>query len=55
MSYFLAGLFFAAVPALAVGLVIAFFSGPLGVVVVLGVFGFGLDLCFRGSGREERP
>lgn len=54
MSEFFAGLFFAAVPALLVGLGTAFFSAPLGAIVGGCVFGFGLDLCFRGSGREDR-
>lgn len=55
MNNFFAGLFFAAVPALLAGIVFALVSPLLGLLVGIGMFGFGLDLCFRGSGKDGRP
>lgn len=52
MKNILAGIFFAFVPALFAGLSWAFFNPWLGLIVGLGMFGFGLDLCFRGSGKS---
>ena len=55
MSEFFAGLLFAFVPALFGGLTFALIHPMLGLIVGFGMFGFGLDLCFRGSDRERRP
>lgn len=54
MNEFTAGLFFSAVPALFIGMFVGLFSPAMGLIVGACVFGFGIDLCFRGSGREDR-
>lgn len=46
----LMGVFFAFIPALLFGCITAFISPILGLIVGLGVFGFGMDCCFNGSG-----
>lgn len=46
------GIFFAFIPALLIGLIAAFAHPVLGIIVGLGVFGFGLDCCFNGSGNQ---
>lgn len=44
-----AGIFFALVPALGIGLLMSFLHPVIGLIFGLGVFGLGLDCCFRGS------
>lgn len=55
MKNFLAGIFFAFVPALFAGLSFALIHPMLGLIAGIGMFGFGLDVCFRGSDQEPRP
>lgn len=44
------GIFFAIIPAMCLGIVASAAHPILGFIVFLGVFGFGLDCYFNGSG-----
>ena len=46
------GIFFALIPALLFGIIAALAHPVLGIIVGLGVFGFGMDCCFNGSGND---
>jgi len=51
LSSILASVFFSAIPAIVVGILVSAIHPIIALICALGVFGFGLDCCLNGSDR----
>jgi hypothetical protein len=54
MGKFGAGVFFSVVPAICAGILTSLFHPAIGMIVFVGVFGFGLNICFGKSGEDRQ-
>ena len=48
-----AGVFFSIVPAVCAGTLASLIHPAVGMIVFVGVFGFGLSMCFGKSGEDK--